>query len=49
MFTYNLHIPIIRRVMLVSWHISGHPDQYAKIYKLETLSPGTNLNRGRPK
>jgi len=34
MFTYNLHIPIIRSVILVSWHISGGPDQYAKICNL---------------
>ena len=48
MFTYNLHTPIMRRVTLVSWHIPGGPDQYAKVYNLETLSPGTDLNRGRP-
>jgi hypothetical protein len=43
MFTYNVHIPIIQRVMLVSWHKS------AKIYNFETPSPGTDLNRRRPK
>jgi hypothetical protein len=47
MFTYKIHISIMRRVMLVSWHISGGTEQYAKIYSLETLSPGTDLNRGR--
>jgi len=49
MFICNLHIPIIRRVKLVSWHISVSPDQYTKIYNLETLSPGTDFNRARPK
>jgi hypothetical protein len=38
MFTSNLHIPILRRVTLVSWYIAGGPDQYAKIYNFETVS-----------